>query len=359
MATASVTVRSTRLAWRTPVHPGAWWLWALALATLASRTSDPLLLLMEAAATYLVAMRCRAPGPWARSYRLFAIVAATAIVVRVVLAVLFVRGADGSPVLATLPSVTLPSWAGSVQIGGPVTEQTLVFALVTGAQVAVLILALGAANTVTTPHRLLKTLPAAFYELGVAVTVAISFAPHVAVSISRIRQARMLRGAPAGLRGLAVPVLTDALDRSVALAAAMDVRGFGRQRRDTRARQAGALALLLALILTATGGYLLLAGQSAPTAAVIALAIGVALGVTGVTLASAASTRSRYRPDVFGSRSIAVAACGIIPAAWALAAGWTSSTVLDATGSLTWPQIPLAAVLVVAATALPAVLASA
>ena len=27
-----------------PLHPGAWWLWALGLATAASRTTNPLLL---------------------------------------------------------------------------------------------------------------------------------------------------------------------------------------------------------------------------------------------------------------------------------------------------------------------------
>ena len=40
------------------VHPGAWWLWALGLAAAASRTSNPLLLvLVMCTAGYVVARR--------------------------------------------------------------------------------------------------------------------------------------------------------------------------------------------------------------------------------------------------------------------------------------------------------------
>ena len=51
------------------LHPGAWWLWALGLATAASRTSQILLLLLVIAVTaYVVAAR-RTDAPWARTYR--------------------------------------------------------------------------------------------------------------------------------------------------------------------------------------------------------------------------------------------------------------------------------------------------
>ena len=51
-----------------PLHPGAWWLWALGLATAASRTTQPLSLALVIAVTaYVVAAR-RTDAPWARTY---------------------------------------------------------------------------------------------------------------------------------------------------------------------------------------------------------------------------------------------------------------------------------------------------
>ncbi|MFZ4511286.1 MAG: hypothetical protein ACOYNJ_10045, partial [Candidatus Nanopelagicales bacterium] len=62
-----------RLAARLPrlLHPGAWWLWAAGLAVAASRTTNPiLLLLIVAVAAYVVSAR-RSPSPWARSFSVF------------------------------------------------------------------------------------------------------------------------------------------------------------------------------------------------------------------------------------------------------------------------------------------------
>ena len=51
-----------------PLHPGAWWLWALGLATAASRRRNPrLLALVVAVAGYVVAAR-RTRAPWARAF---------------------------------------------------------------------------------------------------------------------------------------------------------------------------------------------------------------------------------------------------------------------------------------------------
>src|SRR5207302_8616094 len=87
--------------------------------------------------------------------------------------------------------------------------------------------------SLASPYRLLRSMPAVLYELGVAVTVALSFAPQATVSAQRVREARRLRGRPSrglsGLRGMAVPVLEIALERSLELAASMDSRGYGRR----------------------------------------------------------------------------------------------------------------------------------
>ncbi len=48
------------------LHPGAWWLWALGLATAASRTTNPLLLLLIIAVASLVVAVHRSDTVWAR-----------------------------------------------------------------------------------------------------------------------------------------------------------------------------------------------------------------------------------------------------------------------------------------------------
>ena len=90
----------------------------------------------------------------------------------------------------------------------------------------------GAANRLANPKRLLRSMPPALYEIGTALVVAVTVLPQLADSVRRVRAAQRLRGGEAGrvrrLRRLLVPVLEDALERSLALAAGMDTRGYGR-----------------------------------------------------------------------------------------------------------------------------------
>ena len=218
---------------RRSLHPVAWWLWAAALAICAMRTNNPFLLsLIGAVACVVVSLR-RSSAPWSRSIAFFLRVGVLVIVIRVVIEILFgQRGVPGH-VLFTLPRVPLPSWAVAVSIGGPVTLESILAAFVEGLQIAVILLCFGAANSLASPYRLLRSLPAVLYETGVAVTVALSFTPELVQSIGIVRQARRQRGIPVrgmhGMRGVAVPVLESALDRSLQLATSMDARGYGRR----------------------------------------------------------------------------------------------------------------------------------
>ena len=67
--------------------------------------------------------------------------------------------------------------------------------------------------------------------------------PQFADSVRRVRAAQTLRGGETGrvgrLRRLLVPVLEDALERSLALAAGMDTRGYGRAGRRSRRPSGG------------------------------------------------------------------------------------------------------------------------
>ena len=182
------------------------------------------------------------------------------------------------------------------------TSEALVSAFNEGLQLAALLACVGAANSLASPYRLLRSMPAVLYELGVVVTVGLSFAPQATLSAQRVRDARRLRGRPhrglAGLRGLAVPVLETALERSLQLAASMDSRGYGRRAAvlDRRRRLTQAAGLVGALALT-IGVYGVLDEAAPGGLGVPMLAVGIVLLVASLILTSARSTRTRYRPD--------------------------------------------------------------
>ena len=131
-----------------------------------------------------------------------------------------------------LPSIPTPSWYSGVRLGGPVSLEATLAAAADGLRLGTLICCIGAANTLANPKRALRVLPGALYELGVAVVVSISVAPQLVESVQRVAaRPPAARGSQQGLRALrsiAIPVLEDALERSLLLAAAMDSRGYGR-----------------------------------------------------------------------------------------------------------------------------------
>ena len=175
---------------RRSLHPVAWWLWAAGLAICAMRTNNPFLLALIGVVACVVVSARRNSAPWSRSIAFFLRLGVLVIVIRVVMEMLFgQRGVPGH-VLFTLPQVPLPSWAVAVSIGGPVTLESLLNAFVEGLQIAVILLCFGAANSLASPYRLLRSLPAVLYETGVAVTVALSFTPELVQSIGIVRQAR-------------------------------------------------------------------------------------------------------------------------------------------------------------------------
>ncbi len=286
-----------------PLHPLAWWVWALLLGAAALRTTNPILLALLVAAAWIVVASRRPHAPWARSFGAFLRFGVAIIVVRIVLQMLFGQRLPGN-VLFTLPQVELPSWAAGVTLGGPVTTESIVAAFNEGLQLATLLVCVGAANSLASPYRLLRAVPSVLYELGVVVTVALSFAPQTVTTVGVVRDARRLRGRPykglRGLRGLAVPVLEGALERSLELAASMDSRGYGR-RGDVpaRRRRAGQAATLVGALAVAVGVFGVLDSGAPRLLGIPMLALGAALLAASMRAASASAsaTRSRYRPD--------------------------------------------------------------
>ncbi|MEU0805563.1 energy-coupling factor transporter transmembrane component T [Streptomyces sp. NPDC005970] len=331
---------------RGALHAGAWWLWALGLATAASRTTNPLLLgLLVGVAGYVVAAR-RTDAPWARSYGAFLKLGLLVLAIRLCFAVLLGSPIPGTHVLVTLPEIPLPDWAQGVRIGGRVTAEGLVFALYDGLKLATLLVCVGAANALANPARLLKSLPGALYEAGVAVVVAMTFAPNLVSDVQRLRAARRLRGRPdRGVRALlqvGLPVLEGALERSVALAAAMDARGYGRTAQVPPAVARATAALTLGGLLgVCAGTYGLLAAQGAGFGLPVLLA-GLAAALGGLWLGGRRSVRSRYRPDRWDARAWLVAGSGVAVAGLMIWAASYAPQALDPPAvPLTSPVLPL------------------
>jgi energy-coupling factor transport system permease protein len=345
------------------LHAGAWWLWALGLAVAASRTTNPLLLgLLVGVAGYVVAAR-RTDAPWARSYGAFVKLGLLVIGIRVVFSVALGSPIAGTHVLFTLPEVPMPGWADGVRIGGRVFAEQIVFALYDGAKLAALLICVGAANALANPARLLKSLPGALYEAGVAVVVAMTFAPNMVADVLRLRTARRLRGRPTGgVRAVAqigLPVLEGALERSVAVAASMDARGYGRTAQVPPAVRHTTTALTLGGLLgVCAGSYGLLAAEGARYGVPLLVA-GLVAAAGGLWLGGRRSVRSRYRPDRWGVRSWLVAGSGAAVAALMIRAATVpgSEALHPGVVPLTAPELPLWPALSVLIGLLPAFVA--
>lgn len=341
------------------LHPGAWWVWAIGLATAASRTTNPVILVMLlCVAAFVVAAR-RPDAPWARSFGVFLRIGLVVIAIRMIFQVVF-GTPTGTTVLFTLPSATLPDWLAGVRLGGQVTLESVVFAFLDGLRLATMLACLGAAVSLASPYRLLRAMPAALYHVGVAVVVALTFAPAMVSDMQRVRQARRLRGRPdrgvRGLTGSAMPVFNGALDRSIGLAAAMDSRGYGRSAEQSpRARRTTGALLLTGIIGICVGLYGLLDSSWSSGAGFALLALGMSAAVWGMQQAGQGAQRSRYRPDPWALPEWLTVAAGIAAAATTIAQGVLDPASLQAlTTPLSWPPVPWIAVIGVLLAAAPA-----
>lgn len=330
------------------------------MAAAASYTTNPLLLgLIVAVATFVVAAR-RTDAPWALGFRLYLWLGAFIIVARVLFRIVFGSG-HAESALFTLPEVPLPQWAAGIRLFGPVTLEQILAAFYDGLRLATMVVCVGAANALANPKRLLKAVPGALYEVGTAVTVALSVAPQLVESLLRVRRARRLRGGRTrglrALRSLLIPVLQDALDRSLALAAAMDSRGYGRRGQGGRRMRLLTGALVLGGLVGACVGVYGLLDSTTPgyLGAPLLLAALVTAG-TGMVLGGRLVQRTRYLPDRWRAAELLVVACGLLAgAAFYLTRQLDPAALYPAVGS--WPQLALLPAAGMLLAALPAWLA--
>ena len=289
-------------------HPYAWTLWLAAGMTAVLLTDNPLYLIITLLSLgFLFATLHRrhqaSPAPqttprmtWGWLVRLALILWAFGILFNG----LTVHAGDH--ILFTLPA----SWP---IIGGPITLEAIIYGFLTGLNLILLILLFAIYNSVLGPQTILRMVPGFAYQLGVAISIAISFVPQTFIAWQDIREAQRLRGYRArGLREilpLFISLLGYGLDRAIQLAESMEARGFGGQMAPATPRQTwiirgsivgGLVALLIGLGLRsfypkAWLGWAWLVGGM--------ILVGVGLIITGRRV-----HRSRYRRWLWRPRDI-------------------------------------------------------
>ncbi len=264
------------------------------------------------------------------------------IAIHVVFQALLSTQTQGLTVLFTLPEIPLPEGVG-IKLGGEVTLEAVLNAVYFGLQLAAIFCCIGAANALGSARRLLRYMPAALYEIGIAAVIALTFAPQLVTDAGRVRSAARLRGSGRGIRQfgrLSMPILEGALERSVDLAAAMDARGYGRTTNESpSARRVTAGLVLLGSFGLLVGVYGLLTAHGFGTPLLLA---GAALGIVGLRLGGRRTGRTRYRPDPWALPELIVVASGVVAAALMF---WTSSRspeLLFLASPTQSPPVPLA-----------------
>lgn len=296
-----------------PLHPFAWWAWALALAVVANQTTNPLFLAGLVGVATIVTLARRGDNPWARSFALYLALGGIIVLVRVLIRILF-GGGDGPTTLFTLPQIHLPAWVGGIRLLGRVSLESLLHGFTDGLRLATMIICLGAANALVNPKRLLAALPAALQSIGTLLVVTFSVLPQLAESITRVWRVRKLRKARATrtrrqrlgvVETIIVPVLSDALDRSVALAASMEARGYGHSGSAPRSARRWSTVLGLAgvTVLSVWAFFLLARPGIGPVllgrnlVELLLLLAGLALVVGSLRVLGRHVATTHYRPD--------------------------------------------------------------
>lgn len=344
------------------LHPGAWWVWALGLAVAASRTTNPLILAMILGVACAVVLARRGDAPWAMAFRLYVYVGAFIVGMRVAFRIVFGAG-DVGRVLFTLPEIPLPDIVAGIRLFGPVTAESLLGGFYDGLRLATMIICVGAANALANPKRLLKSVPSALYDVGTAIVVALSVFPQLAESALRVRRARRLRGGAGkgvrALRGIIIPVLEDALDRSLLLASAMDSRGYGRSAQVSRgARRLAGACTLSGLVGVCVGVYGMLDGTTPRYLGLPLLVTGILVAVAGFVITGRRVRRTRYRPDLWRAAEYLVAGSGASVGVLMYVALQVDPANLNPSLSpLTWPEVSVPLIVAVLVGAVPALLA--
>jgi len=280
-------------------HTLTWVVWLVAAAYLALVNQQPLhsVVLILAVATVFDLTSRR--NPQGQSWGAFLRLGLWVWLVALAFNLLSVHA--GNMVILTLPS----SWP---IIGGPITVEALLYGLANGASLFAVLLVFATFNLAVETHRLLRWMPAGLYQAGLIASIALAFVPQMVASFQDIREAQRVRGHQfRGLRDLIpllVPLVTTALERSLALAESMEARGFGGAALPSAVRSrwllhvtslAGLMALLTGIMLRTTK-----AQGTGP--GLFWLGLGALLTGAALILQGRRFRRTHYRRDSWQTR---------------------------------------------------------
>jgi energy-coupling factor transport system permease protein len=301
-------------------HPLTWWLLGISLSLSSTVSASPVIpaaVCVLAILVMAVANRFGVKGNLALSFYL--LLAVGVIISRLVFKVVFNVHNSSEPTLLALPRFEFNLGFGDpVTILGNVSATTLLSATLDGTRLAAIILGIALAVTLAEPKKLLRSTPAALFEIGAAVSMAINLVPQLIKSYKRVKQAQKLRGITgrvSAFAGTAIPVLEDAIDSSLTLAASMSSRGFGLQV-NSRARLITGLMSLVAVLCIAVASYLTITSGSEFLWLLLA---GLLVATGSLFIASKAAIRTKLVPGKFRGMDwiVAAAALAIFTATYA------------------------------------------
>ena len=312
------------------LHPGSWWLVAIALISLASSASLQFLLVQVLILASL-GLLIREQTSMAASARLYAVLAIGVFATRVIFRLIFNYETIGplseTQALFGIPRLEIQlGWLGSIKLFGEMSSASFTSAITDGLRLAAIILSVGLANTLAAPKRLIGAVPSALYELAIAISIALNFAPSIISGFERVRRVQRLRGQAKKqqlIKRVLIPVLEDALSQSFELAASMANRGFGRRAQLSPTRKLlFRVVAIFTLISFAISTSLWISSDQILTAS-IALLSGVLSAIVTIRIAAPRQKRTRINPLRFTLVDWLVSLSSIFIAA-AATVGWLS-----------------------------------
>ncbi|MCC7206786.1 MAG: hypothetical protein IT323_05745 [Anaerolineae bacterium] len=210
--------------------------------------------------------------------------------------------------------VDIPGWLPLV--GGPVYLEAALFGAINALRLIAILFAFSLFSRAINFADLIRLLPPAFFELGLIVSISFTLAPAMLRAFAEIREAQALRGhRPRGLRDLlplVSPLVVTGMERALALAEAMEARGYGAPGGQAQRRAARRGQALTLLSLPGFGVAALLMLFGAPGALAWAVfALSAALLALGLVWLSRHTGRTRLRRGRWGRAETLVSLCAL------------------------------------------------
>jgi energy-coupling factor transport system permease protein len=166
------------------IDPRTWLLWTLLTMVLAVINRNPLVAIV----VLLIALAVESAGRINQSRRLpFSPIRIAGVVIVLSSVYNGLAVHVGNTVLFQVPN-WLPYF------GGPVTLEALVFGASNGLTLAVIFTIFAVFNQMTATHDLIGLMPRGLHDVGVVVSIALTFIPQTTASIARISEAQAVRG---------------------------------------------------------------------------------------------------------------------------------------------------------------------